>query len=469
MRPSVVLERMCRQPRCIHALVSFLGVAAICASAGAAHADGFRLLDQGAAATAQGAAFAAQADDPSAIHYNPAGITQLPRLQIYFGTNLVSGDTSFTNTAGQSVSGGTEGAVSNPPPSQFYITSSLKGLGIRALDDLTVGIGLAAPFGLQVTYPDSGPLANVTTHAALPLLDLKPTVAYRLNRYLALGAGLDIYMFSSLIGDTHAEQKRIAGPEFALVGIPPGSTLEVNGIDTAVGFNLSALVTALRNADDKPLLNFGLVYRSPVTLGLDGHFLLNGARVTKAKIDVDLPWTMTAAVAFWPVRTREHEWKVEVDVDFVDWTTSRNLDIRLANGGLLPNPLKWSDTYVVMAGTEFKWLNLATMPGWEIAARAGYIHSATPVPSNTFGPTIPDADYNAFSVGLGLHCRPPARFLRLIPCGGDGWAPKGFGVDLAYQAVLYDSRRISNNVAPRVNGRWDTTTHVGAISFRLGF
>ena len=80
-----------------------------------------------------------------------------------FGSNLVSGDTSFTNTAGQSVSGGTAGPVSNPPPSQFYLTSSLKGLGIRALDDVTVGIGLAAPFGLQVSYPESGPLANVTT------------------------------------------------------------------------------------------------------------------------------------------------------------------------------------------------------------------------------------------------------------------------------------------------------------------
>src|SRR5207244_10847660 len=98
-----------------------------------AHGDGFRLLDQGAAATAQGAAFAAQADDPSALHYNPAGMTQLPRVQFYLGTNLVSGDTSFTNTAGASRSGGTAGAVSTPPPSTLYITSSLSGLGIRVL------------------------------------------------------------------------------------------------------------------------------------------------------------------------------------------------------------------------------------------------------------------------------------------------------------------------------------------------
>ena len=40
-------------------------------------ANGFRLPDQDAFATARGEAFVATADNPSAIYYNPAGITQL--------------------------------------------------------------------------------------------------------------------------------------------------------------------------------------------------------------------------------------------------------------------------------------------------------------------------------------------------------------------------------------------------------
>ncbi len=479
MRPSALLAPMCRPigpqtSRRIRSLPVLHALAVCCLGLGVpglAHGDGFRLLDQGAAATAQGAAFAAQADDPSALHYNPAGMTQLWGLQVYLGTNLVSGVTSFTSTAGSTTSGGTAGAVSNPPPSTVYITSSLRGLGIGVLEDLTLGVGIAAPFGLQVTYPDTGPLSNVTTHAALPLLDVKPTAAYQLTRYISVGAGLDIYTFSSLVGDGQAEQKRFAGPEFALVGIPPGSSLEVNGVDTAVGFNLSALVTPIRNADEKPRLNLGLVYRSRVTLDLNGHFEVNGVR-TRAKFELNLPWILTAAVAAWPVRDREHEWKLEVDVDYVDWTSFRDLDVKLANGATLPNPQRWSDTYVLMFGTEYKWLTPSGLPGWEIAARGGYIRSLTPVPSKTFGPTIPDADYHAFSVGLGLHCRPPARFLAVIPCGSESgrrWTPNAIGLDLAYQAVLYDSRQISNNIDPRVNGRWDTTTHVGSISLRMGF
>ena len=48
-------------------------------------ANGFRLADQDAFATARGEAFVATADNPSAIYYNPAGITQLE------GNNLRGG------------------------------------------------------------------------------------------------------------------------------------------------------------------------------------------------------------------------------------------------------------------------------------------------------------------------------------------------------------------------------------------
>ncbi|MHB8523020.1 MAG: hypothetical protein ACYDH9_20000 [Limisphaerales bacterium] len=42
-----------------------------------AYGLGIRIADQDAEATARGNAFAATADNPSAIYYNPAGITQL--------------------------------------------------------------------------------------------------------------------------------------------------------------------------------------------------------------------------------------------------------------------------------------------------------------------------------------------------------------------------------------------------------
>lgn len=58
-------------------------------AAASANAQTPRLQGQSAAAAAMGNAFVAQADDPSALHYNPAGMTQLHGFQTLFGTTLI--------------------------------------------------------------------------------------------------------------------------------------------------------------------------------------------------------------------------------------------------------------------------------------------------------------------------------------------------------------------------------------------
>ena len=76
-------------------LGTFLAFVATASFSLPAFGEGFRILDQSASATAQGGAFAAQADDPSAVHYNPAAITDLPGLQMTAGTLLVNGGIDF--------------------------------------------------------------------------------------------------------------------------------------------------------------------------------------------------------------------------------------------------------------------------------------------------------------------------------------------------------------------------------------
>ena len=81
-----------------------------------AFGEGFRILDQSAAATAQGGAFAAQADDPSAVHFNPAAITDLPGLQMTAGTLLVNGAIDFRPSSGPAIEGDFGGTFASPPP-----------------------------------------------------------------------------------------------------------------------------------------------------------------------------------------------------------------------------------------------------------------------------------------------------------------------------------------------------------------
>ncbi|HEX9154749.1 MAG TPA: outer membrane protein transport protein, partial [Nitrospira sp.] len=152
-----------------------------------------RIQGQGTAASGMGNAFSAQADDPSAMHYNPAGMTQLSGVQFMAGLLFAGGTTNFTSsnppTAGVNATGDRNGSLAWPPPGHTYLTANLKDLGVTALGDLTVGIGVTVPFGSLTRWPDDGPFRNTVTFNTLPLLDIKPTVAYQLTNDLSVGLG----------------------------------------------------------------------------------------------------------------------------------------------------------------------------------------------------------------------------------------------------------------------------------------
>jgi long-chain fatty acid transport protein len=160
---------------------------------------------------------------------------------------LIGGSIEFKSASGGKVDGDLGGSIANPPPSTLFLTAHLPALGLKDLPNWTVGVGVTSPFALKVDYPDNSDIAPVLTSAALPLIDIKPTVAYKLNDYIAIGGGLDIYTFTSFLGEGHAELQQNAAPGNPF-GIPAGTGLEANGKDTALGFNASVLWTPLRNA-----------------------------------------------------------------------------------------------------------------------------------------------------------------------------------------------------------------------------
>ncbi|BCA53693.1 putative long-chain fatty acid outer membrane transporter [Nitrospira sp. KM1] len=428
-----------------------------------------RIQGQGTAASGMGNAFAAQADDASALHYNPAGLTHLPRIESMAGGLLTGGATTFTGANGTTARGDRNGSMAWPPPAHFYLTANLPDLGVTLLGPLAVGIGLTVPFGSLTRWPTDGPFRTATVFSSLPLLDVKPTLAYRLTESLSIGLGADIYTFSQTVGEGHVERQSIWPGGF---GIPAGARVELFGRDTAAGFNASILYTALRNNQGKPIANVGFVYRSQATMHLSGALLANGSKVSDATATFVLPQVMTGAIALWPVRTIEREWKLELDVDHVSWSTSRNLDVHLANGATIPQPLKWRDTYAVMAGTEYKWLALDSMPGWDVALRAGYTNQQNQVPDQTFDPGIPSSDVHIVGGGIGLLCQKQGRLFGWMKCGEMGIGAvktATIGLDFSYQASLYEDRTVVGNRNPTVNGTYKTTLHSGGVSIRLSF
>lgn len=101
------------------------------------YAVGFRLPNQDPEGIARGNAFVATADNPSAIYYNPAGISQLQGQHFQAGLYYVSASTRYTSSTGATAKTDT---TFQPVPQMYYV---------RSFEDkpFTLGIGVYAPYG----------------------------------------------------------------------------------------------------------------------------------------------------------------------------------------------------------------------------------------------------------------------------------------------------------------------------------
>jgi long-chain fatty acid transport protein len=114
-----------------------------------AGANGFRLADQDAFATARGEAFVATADNASAIYYNPAGITQLQGNNFRAGIYGIYFEPTYQPPSSSSKSGET-----------FHIQDNLAAVP-QLFYTITPG-DLPVSFGLGVYSPFGGSLGRMT-------------------------------------------------------------------------------------------------------------------------------------------------------------------------------------------------------------------------------------------------------------------------------------------------------------------
>ncbi|MCP9448149.1 MAG: outer membrane protein transport protein, partial [Nitrospira sp.] len=396
----------------------------------------------------------------------PAGLSQAKGIQSVVGTQIVGGSVTFRDVGGHSGHGDFGGSVNWPPPSHFYFSANLGVMGMSGLSSVTLGMGVTSPFGLNIRYPLDGPFRTIVTSAALPLIDIKPTVAYRISDSLSVGVGADIYTFAGFLGEGHAETKLISDFTF---GLPPGAAIEFNGKGTGAGVTAGLQYAPLKNVAGLPVMALGLVYRSRAVVPLNGSILADGVKVVDASTELALPHVVTGAIAYWPIRTSGKEWKIELDVEYVGWSANKDLDIRLQNGAIVRQPQNWKDVPVIAVGTEYRWLNPVWLSHWEVAARMGYTYTGDPVPDRTFNPALMSLPAHTFSLGAGFLCKGAGRLLGLIPCSGASslW-PKGIGIDLAFQEWFYESRTVVGSlVSPALHGTYRAAVHLGSVGLHV--
>src|SRR5690606_22750504 len=126
-------------------------------------------------------AFAAQADDPSAIYYNAAGITQLEGTQVLGGfTFIYAPGSEFEPSAQFSFAPDTTNPVaarSADAAGKIFTLPTLFAT-TKVGDRTAIGFGLYVPFGLQVDWPDDWDGRNITTFDSIRATYLDFVVAH---------------------------------------------------------------------------------------------------------------------------------------------------------------------------------------------------------------------------------------------------------------------------------------------------
>jgi long-chain fatty acid transport protein len=332
---------------------------------------GLRLPDQDAFATGRGEAFVATADNPSAIYYNPAGITQLEGQNVRAGVYGISLNDHFS---GLGTSFNTRDSIQAAP--QAYYTFSFEDI------PLSLGLGLYSPYGLSVSWPNNVPFDQAGYQGSLEYLTLNPVIAYKILPTLSIAAGPTIN-YAKL--DLH---QTVTGP---------GSDFRFNGDGVSPGFNGGILWQPLTK------WSFGASYRSESRMHFSGDTsfsspLIGGGSSGSTGANANFPFPQNAifGVSFRPTP----KWNFEVDADWTDWHALKTVSVSatpigLGLGGAANTiPFHWESSFFYEFGATY-YLN----DDWHVSG--GYIYSENSVPDASFNAVVPDSDRHIWSLGVG--------------------------------------------------------------------
>ena len=356
-----------------------------------AHAAGFAIFEQGARGMGFAGAFTAQANDPSAIFHNAAGIAFLKGKQFYLGGTLIHPSSTFTGAdpfPGASVTEkGDTGLV--VPPAAYYTQPFT--------ERLVFGIGLHTPFGLTSSWasPDTFSGRFLSERAELKGFSINPTIGYKLADRFAVGGGLDIRLSSVSL------QRRVPVVNPFTQRVIDGASVDLSSnTDVGFGFNVGAL------AKISDSLSAGVHYRHQVKASYKGTANFTQIGTGNAQLDTALTarlpqgsQALTTEIVFpgifmGGVAYTMGDWTFEVDADWYQWSKFSQLNLVFTDRPDL--------TQAVVEDYKNSWqyrMGLERRLSETWAVRGGYFFDQSPAPAATISPLLPDADRNGFALG----------------------------------------------------------------------
>ena len=246
--------------------------------------------------------------------------------------------------------------------------------------NLSVGIGVNAPFGLKTEYPDGWIGQNIALTSEVLTINLNPSIAYKVAPNVSIGAGVSVqYLDAKLTNRAGALGKA-----------------KLKADDYGYGFNVGIAMQAT------PSTRLGLHYRSSIKYTLDGDTRFSGLSAANADIEADL--RVPENVAFSVFSAVTPQWELMADITWTRWSRIKAIvprcqeaSVAVCAGSGLPLagatlPTNWKDTWRFSVGANYKY-----SPEWKF--RFGLAYDPTPTRDSDRTARLPDED--RFWVALG--------------------------------------------------------------------
>jgi long-chain fatty acid transport protein len=447
-------------------LCLFFGAAFIVASNQAVQAAGFGIYEWGARGMALGGAMVGRADDPSAIAFNPAGITQLPGLQIQSGVTFITPAASVDATNPYSgAKHKTDGKTNVWTIPHLYST-------YQVFDNLTLGLGVYSRFGLGTDFDQHWWGRYNTYQAHITTISANPTLAFKLTDDFSVGIGLEIMKMEISLRQK-VDGKRMVYA--ALGGLAPG-WLTARGISTNINDPNSEAMDVGQHLYGESVgfgANLGLhykiskhwavgaTYRSRVSHNISGtadYSMTQQAsgnlapfmsaspalfRSTDVKATMTLPDSFSAGVVYKPLDNLS----IEVGAVYTLWSTYEKLEVEYSEASLgrstVTTKKNWNDTIRLNVGVEYSPLE------W-LALRASYVFDQEPIQNGYEDYMLPTNDRHLIGLGVGFQFR--------------GWT-----ADLAYTYLKIEDRTVDARTADGVMRSYYTGGDAHMVAMTLGY
>ena len=426
-------------------------------AAGQAGATGFQLREQSVKNLGKSNAGSIVGKDASNVSLNPAAITNLDKNTFQADITVIDLTADFTGggkilspASPLNLAGGNGGDPGDPTvvPNMAAVFP-MKG----ALEGMTVGVSIGAPFGLKTDYEPGWVGRYRALTSDLKAVDLTLSAGFKATDGVSIGFGL-IYeraeatlskavdFGTAICAGAAPGGAACFNPAFPIKPQQHDGEFVVSGDSTSIGYVVGAQIAP----NEK--LAIGFSHRSEIKHDLEGtlDFTVPGAAATAlgpvrmaafadgdggARLVTPSITTLSISYGF------TDQFRVMADYQSTGWSSLHDVTIKRTNGTIVGSePFHWEDTDFFSIGAEFDINDAFTV-------RGGIGQDESPTNDTHRTPRLPDADRMLYSIGASWN------------------VSDNLSIDAAFQRINIDSPTIN---LPVDAASGNTSTLVGTFA-----